>query len=120
MRRQDEEIAWNSLKLKKLKTKLKKRIREEESERRLAEICSLSPALDKPREGDNDKEDGNDELVVLSNNASNNAMMRQVANGFRLNQILWKLHWHWEKGILEWMRHRESIIIKTMTTLLLS
>ena len=64
MRRQDEEIAWNSLKLKQLKTKLKKRIREEESERRLAEICSLSPALDKPREGDNDKEDGNDEMVA--------------------------------------------------------
>jgi len=26
---------------------------------------------------------------------------------FRLNQILWKLHW--EKGILEWKRHRKSI-----------
>ena len=26
---------------------------------------------------------------------------------FRLNQILWKLHW--EKGILEWKRHEKSI-----------
>ena len=33
-------------------------------ERRLAEICSLSPALDKLRVGDNDKEDGNDEMLA--------------------------------------------------------
>ena len=96
---------------------MNKRTREEERERRLAELCSLSPALDKLRVGDNDNEDGNDEMVELSNNVSKNAMMRQVADGIRLNQIIWKLHW--EIGILEW-RHRESVIIKTMTTLLLS
>ena len=26
---------------------------------------------------------------------------------FRFDQIIWKLHW--EKGILEWKRHRKSI-----------
>ena len=61
--------------------KLNKLIQEEEIERQLADIYSLSPALDKLRVGDNDNEDGIDEMVELSNNVSNNAMMRQVANG---------------------------------------
>ena len=83
-KRQDAEArreykAWQARK--DLNKKLNKRTREEERERRLAELCSLSPALDKLRVGDNDNEDGIDEMVELSNNVSNNAMMRQVANG---------------------------------------
>ena len=122
-KRQDEEAGRGykaRQKLYDLNKKLKKRIQEEEIECQLAEIYSLSPRLDKLRVGDNDSEDGDDEMEEvelqagaddsMSNNVSNNAMMRQVAKEFRFDQIIWKLHW--EKGILEWKRHRKSIISK--------
>ena len=118
-KRQDAEArrgykAWQARKdlNKKL---LNKRIQEEEIERQLAEICSLSPALDKLRVGDNDNEDGIDEMVELSNNVSNNAMMRQVANG-----ISSQSHYLETADRDSGMEAPESIIIKTMTTLLLS
>ena len=68
-KRQDDEArrghkAWQARK--DLNNKLQKRIREER-ECQLAEIYSLSPALDKLRVGDNDSEDedGNDGMVEL-------------------------------------------------------
>ena len=75
---------------------------------------SLSPALDKLRVGDNDNEDGNDEMVELSNNVSNNAMMRQVANGISSQSN------YLETADRDSGMEAPESIIKTMTTLLLS
>ena len=54
-------------------------------------------------------------MVELSNNVSNNAMMRQVANGIS-SQSNYLETADRDSG----MEAPESIIIKTMTTLLLS
>jgi len=91
-------------------------------------VCLLH-LIDKLRVGvgDNDNEDGNDEMVELqlqagadnsmSNNVSNNAMMRQVANGisFRSNHLETALGER-DSGMEE---APEEHHIKTMTTLLL-
>ena len=129
-KRQDDEAGRGykaRQKLYDLNKKLKKRIQEEEIECQLAEIYSLSPRLDKLRVGDNDSEDGDDEMEEvelqagaddsMSNNVSNNAMMRQVANGisFRSNHLETALGER-DSGMEE---APEEHHIKTMTTLLL-